>query len=504
MATHSYPPLDSASRSALYASMGTHFQGFNSLLEKNIVIIKALQKRCNKTKEEKFALALYELSAFVATVNLDIATFLRADFRSEHSNEKRINIRYVNVAVIEGYKYLGGAHNENPKHAKWNQFKMIAHELCDSQLNNDIANFDILLEEFKKTSVNKVNTYNRNLAIHYDQDPFKVYDYYMNLSEDIEIKHVNKFLKLIDALAYFLHTYIMKTKIERKPDEVTFMPADYRLFEQLNTLITQNHALFSVAGNFIETRSKDLDKIASYRQLPEYLFMQQDKKFQFAKKALAEKIKPILDIMKPGFLTLLIYLDLCTAIRAFLSSESYHEKQLNLRHIEVIVYEASRHLYGFNEKQRRKSIWQTLLLPFLRSATDPTLILLLVEIKEGLEKITSNENINNELLRECFVHYRYEKRDNIVTLFEESEKSIAVFEFHKARLLLEFLPKILKTNEAILSQKGDILKEQDLRKQQELIKNLRMPLSKITNPRQKAAFEKMLAPLLSSINKFFS
>lgn len=127
-------PATPETYSALYEKMGVHIEFFNSILQKTILKIKDLQQRQNKTKEENFVLALYEIYAFAATVNLDIATFLRADFRSNLPSEKRINIRYINVAVIEGYKYLGATKNEDQNNAKWEQFKVIANELSDSEL----------------------------------------------------------------------------------------------------------------------------------------------------------------------------------------------------------------------------------------------------------------------------------------------------------------------------------------------------------------------------------
>lgn len=68
-------PATPETYSALYANMGVYIEFFNLNLQKTILKIKDLQQRQNKTKEENFVLALYEIYAFAATVNLDIATF---------------------------------------------------------------------------------------------------------------------------------------------------------------------------------------------------------------------------------------------------------------------------------------------------------------------------------------------------------------------------------------------------------------------------------------------
>ena len=208
--------------------------------------------------------------------------------------------------------------------------------------------------------------------------------------------------------------------------------------------------------------------------------------------------------MKPGILVMLIYLDLCAAVRAYLSSESYCEQQLNLRHIEVIVYEGCKHLYGFNDTQQKKSFWQTTLSPLFANSNNEVTKKCLFEIQAGLLAIISDKTINNEALRECFVHYRYENRDNTVTLFEESQKSFAIFEFNKAQLLLDLLPKIIKINGEIMFQKNQTIKEQNQKKKEEIIASLRKPLDKITDTKKRDEFEKTLQPIIALITKIYS
>ncbi|MDO5419539.1 MAG: hypothetical protein Q4F50_05695 [Bacteroides sp.] len=503
MTLQSNQPASPESREALYKNMGKHIELFYPLLQKTIPIIKALQKLPTKTQEDKLVLALFELQAFIATVNLDIATFLRAEFRSEHSSEKRMNIRYINVVVIEGYKYLKAYCEEDRANAKWEQIRILARELQDLELSAGITTIDKLIAEFQKTYIHKTDIYNRNLAIHYDKNPFKIYEYYINLNEDIEVKRINNFFEIIDALICFLSKYIAKANIKLCCEEVS-MITDHSLIERINSVITREHTIFGVAGRAIETYSKILNKMAMYSKMPEYFSSQIGRKFNIDKNALTKELCPIISDIKPGILVIFIYLDLCTAVRAYLTSESHYEKQLNLRHIEIIVYEGCRHLYGFDDRQRSRSFWQTALFPALQNSEDSSIKELLEQIQNGLEKISLDDTINNCLLRECFVHYRYESRDNIIALFEESEKSIAVFEFNKAKLLLEVLPKIIEVNAKILSLKNQSIKEENRKKREELITTLRMPLDKIADKQKKEEYETMLQPIIDLITKIYS
>ncbi len=501
MTAQTKKPTSPEKNSSLYENLGVHIKFFHPVLQEKVSLIKDLQQYKEKTEKENFVLALCELQAFAATINLDLATFFRADIRSNLPSEKRINIRYLNVTVIEGYKYLVARHKENPNNAKWEQFKIIAKKVSDSELQNDITIFDNSLAEFKELYLKKENIDNRNLAIHYDKDPFKVYDYFISLDEDIEVNLAIKFLDLILKLNNLLNKCI--AKLEIKSDN-TSPNTDYSLIEQINSFFTNRDDIFSAAGKAIEMYSKGLDKMAIYRKLPDQFSAIIKEKFNIESDAIKKEFEPAFDDMKPGILIMLIYLDLCTATRAYFSSDSYYEKQLNLRHIEVIVYEGCRHLYGFNDTHRKKSFWQTTLSPLLANSNNEALRKSLLEIQEGLALITSDKTINNEALRECFVHYRYENRDNIVRLFEESQKSLAIFEFNKAKLLLDLLPKIIEINGEIMLYQKQAMKEQNKKKSEEITASLKKPLEMITDVQKKDEYEKMLEPLLERIAKIFS
>ena len=93
---------------------------------------------------------------------------------------------------------------------------------------------------------------------------------------------------------------------------------------------------------------------------------------------------------------------------------------------------------------------------------------------------------------------------NTVTLFEESQKSFAIFEFNKAKLLLDLLPKIIKINGEIMLQKNHTIKEQNQKKKEEIIALLRKPLDKITDTKKREEFEKTLQPIIALITKIYS
>jgi len=137
---------------------------------------------------------------------------------------------------------------------------------------------------------------------------------------------------------------------------------------------------------------------------------------------------------------------LTCALRAYLSSEYYFEKQLNLRRINIVVYEGFKHLYGYTENDHLKSFWHRNISSTLNDSTNPNLLDSLNKIERELKELASDNGINNKQLREYSVHYRYKVKDNIVALFYALVKSNPLIEINKSLKLINLLPKLLKIN----------------------------------------------------------
>lgn len=420
----------------MYDTMG---QNFTSFVPELCYCVSVLEKLDNKNTQDEdiqsFSRLLLKLHTFSMIINLDLSAFLRADFRTYSPPEKRCHLKYINTILIEGYNYLFGF-KRGKKYAIFKIIRQETEQICDNELIEDIENIEKEAIEFKNIYAQRADQDKRNLSIHYDSDPLKVYDLLCDISEDFEVKRVSAFLKVLDRIIYFNKKYMVKYKISTVG---TLEDLNIDIWEKINHF--ENTKLFNELEGATAHFSEKLDRVVSQCKKPQIIKdkLKLDNTFSDRFTSLVESIFPSIHIYY-------IYMDLVSTVRAFLSSEFYLEKQLNLRRIQIIVYEGFKHLYGYNENDKIKSFWNKCISSILKETKDSNLLKSLDEIEIELKKLESNKGIDSTVLRECFVHYRYKERDNVILLFNTLVKSNPLIEMNKALKLLELLPKLLKIN----------------------------------------------------------
>lgn len=370
-------------------------------------------------------------------MNLDLSTFLRANFRTISVPEKRFNLKYVNVITLEGYKYLFGF-GKDRDNAIWSKFKILAEQINDSELLTDINNIEQCAKEFENSYALSTDRDTRNISIHYDLDPLKFYDLLLLIGEDNEVNRVSAFFKIIKDILAFLHKYILKFQI---PLICSTDNYNIDVLERINYFPDENNKLFNELGAQITLHSNNLDSIVSDCKK---LKIVQDK-YNLGE-AFAERLQPMVTSIYPSIHIFYIFIDLASAIRAYFISEYYFEKQLNIRRINIIVYEGFKHIYGFTDKEHSKSFWQQNISSVLISSTDKNLTDSLTKIDKELKELAVDKGINDMQLRECSVHYRFKDRDNTLTLFHALVNANPLIEMNKAMKLLKILPELIKLN----------------------------------------------------------
>jgi len=213
------------------------------------------------------------------------------------------------------------------------------------------------------------------------------------------------------------------------------------MWEKINHFPDRNNKLFNELDGRLVNFAEHLENIVAHCKMPKFIQekLQLDNTF-------VEKLQPLVLSAFPGIHISFIYLDLTCALRAYLSSEYYFEKQLNLRRINIVVYEGFKHLYGYTESDHLKSFWHRNISSTLNDSTNPNLLDSLNKIERELKELASDNGINNRQLREYSVHYRYKVKDNKVALFYALVKSNPLIEINKSLKLINLLPKLLKIN----------------------------------------------------------
>ncbi len=418
----------------LYMNMGSNFSIFVPILYNYTQSLELSNKVGSRDEvEADLSDILLKLNTFCLLINLDLSTFLRADFRSHSTPEKRCNLKYINVILIEGYNYLFGFKRQK-KDALWRIFKNTAERVNDKELIIDIKNIDQQANDFRDIYAEKKDRGNRNLSIHYDSDPQKVYDLLLNLREDAEIKKMCAFFGILENINVLISKHILKYyKL------ISSSNKNINIWERINHFDDNNNKLFNELEGTITCYSNQLDSIISQCRVPKKI----QEKFELNNE-LTKRLTPFIKSVNPCIHILFIYLDLASAVRAYLSSEFYFEKQLNLRRVHIIVYEGFKHIFGYSERDNEQSFWSRNILPILKTTTDIDQLNKLENIEKELQKLASDKGITNLDLRECVVHYRYKERDNVIKLFHALVKLNPLIEMNKALKLLKLLPKLIE------------------------------------------------------------
>lgn len=439
----------------IYKSMGDNISSMYPSLLSSIKLYKELNAINEDSNRKNIWIDLVRIYYFVLFCHLDIVTTLRAEFRAITIWEKRIHLKYLNVIVTEMIKAMFGFSDD--KQCLWKRFNNDAGALLNEK---DKVKIEELITKFKETYCNSDSKDCRNYAIHYDDDPLKVYSYLCNLSEEAETEKVSKFLAILHELLLIIN----KLSYEQQLPLCYLQVTDNSFWERLNVFPDKNHALLSRTRNSVVSYWNTLDSIVKSYNLPNIVEQ------QFEIEGMSSQLQPLRETIHPGLHLLYIYIDICCAVIAYLSSEHYIERQLNLRHLNVIVYEGFKKLYGFpNSKNNQKEIgkndnlhfsfWKDILYPCLMSSHNDCLKNKAQEIDSQLQIIADDSTINDDDLRQMSVHIREKRNKDYIPRFTDKLIKMSPFlEMNKALKLLRLLPDIMKLNKEVTNIKYSDIK----------------------------------------------
>ncbi len=382
---------------------------------------------------------LAQLNVFNSIVTLDILSTWRANHRSESNVEKRFNIKYLSVRTIEGYRYLFGKDKRDTKFALLTKLKIIAEQIGDDDLIEDISILCSSSGDFTTNFYNSKDILSRNFSTHFDYDPIKFYDYLSSIiDDDIEVKRIGAFQAILIELSRVICKYSIKYKIDLFK---TLNEYDIEMKEVLNLFPDNDNSFFNQLSDMVMTFEKSLSAVYQTYKKPEKI-----SEIEGVPELDLNSICQVADNIFPAMHLHFIYLELACSVRAYLSSEYYLERQLNLRRINVIIYEGFKKIYGYTEQNQSISFWKSFISEKLKLSTDSDIASKITEIESQLQAIASDENINRENIRESSVHYRYKDRDNTVSLFEFTVNASPFIEFGIAHKLFDITPKIIQQN----------------------------------------------------------
>lgn len=375
-----------------------------------------------------------EIHSSVLYVILEVACAFRADFHSNLVVEKRVNLKYVVYITSEFFKAFFSSYNK--KKSQWDNVSVHLSSLNIDAINNGITEVNENIPLYKKLYYDKDKN-NRELAVHYDHDLIKLYEYIKGISEETEAQRLCAFMAMLQPLNNLLSLYSIlivlnvKGEVSSKLSEHGFEHEFFERFKEKNYL---------PIGKYIQLNSELLDKnmriYSSIERLPlNITSILGDEGVQ--------KLMAMREYANITILLLYIYIDLGTAIRNYLRSESFFEKRWNLIRVNLIIYEGWKKIYK-PQSSNDKSLWEQYILNSLIQVDDKEINNEVKAVNSLLGLYESDKIIEN--IRHKYVHIRKDKKNYLPDLFDELLKLNSCIELGKSLDFLNLLHRIISLN----------------------------------------------------------
>jgi hypothetical protein len=422
-------PATPETRQSLYENMGKTIDVFSPNLRRDIMLKKSLNKG-RLSKEHEVFDAFLSLIIYCQYTNIESASVLRACFRANLIAEKRYNIKWINCQIIEAYKHLYGYGSKKKKSLWISKIKPALETINDPELIKDMEDMESHIVAFGKNGITDKGK--RDLSYHYDLEPTFVYNMLIALSEEEEVQRLIKFMDLLGKISLFTSKYIRKYGIPTDVNQEPSTKYSFSLFE-IDIFQEKKGMIFSSSETMIENQSRRLDEFMLHQRIP-------DKFIQHFKDIDKESMTPLhqlIEVEKIAIQLIFLYIDIASALRAYISSEYAIERQLSLKQVNTIIYEGFNKLYKLDSSSDN-SFWNMYICPLMSETSNDAVLeefdLLnkeLIELKTNIKAYSNQRQLSVHLDRGISEAYFMLQEMNP---FEESVKAL---------LLLKFLSKLL-------------------------------------------------------------
>ena len=383
---------------------------------------------CNNYNDYK---RILEINSYVLYVIIEVACAFHADFKSSIAIEKRINLKYIVQIISEFFKVVFIPLRSNK--TLWNEVSVHLYSL-----GLDVAKFNIeeSIEKYDNDYFQKDKD-NRDITVHYDFDLVKLYEYLVNISEEKEARRLCDFMAITQPLNQLITLYsslIIKSIQAEDTSILLESNAEDILFKKLK------EELYPQIGSSLQHFAKLLDD-----NMHSYCFVEKlpNNLLSILGNSDLERIKAIHDYGKIAILLHYIYLDLGTAIRGYLQSESYIERRWNIIRINLIIYEGWKKIY-LQQSDNEKSLWEQYIYSPLSLIDDKLIKDEVDTINTLLDSYKDNKSIED--IRKSYIHLIDRKKDNLPNLLNDLITLKPYDELNKSLAFLKLLPRIIKLN----------------------------------------------------------
>lgn len=409
---------------------------------------------------------LRELRRDTSYILVDLHSALHSLLSTERPMEKRFHLMFISADMLECYKLLYNFGNKQ-KHTVW--FK-IGRELVDSNDINKNAQSEFLLKIYETISSmleaigNAQEKESRDLTYHYDDNLLKVYHCIIRF--DSEEKVIERMIQFIDVMRSILSFCNIAEDIESLKghtlppvinNNIPLFPFQTLIAEKLDREGKLREAL-----NVIINKTQRIDQVARLKE--ELENMQNYLQNNWPDSRMLE-LENMAAMSNTHLLLQIAMADIATATLAYLNAGCEHEYPLVLRRLTITRVSTLCHIYGYNEAEHEKSLWNaiTTMMPNTNEA-------LIEEVREIDKELNDLVNENDKADRLLYVHLldNKTKMSNVPLIVKKAENMNPFSEFDKAKMLINVMSRIQKFLKALMDELGRNAHEQAKKSKAEL------------------------------------
>lgn len=390
MSVENQMPASEETRKDLFDQLGLTIKVLTPVLKSQVQLTKILKSKIGNSyasiEKEKVLSILMSLGNYAQYLNLELISVLRSCFRAKHPTERRYNLKFINIVILEGYKHLYG-YKRLIKKSLWYSVSTLSEIINEEEFINDYLTLDKKIKQFGNDAI--TNKEQRDLGVHYDLDPIHVYDMLKELDEEEEVQRVLQFVDLLDRILSFSIKYQSKYFSDVKFDLNNNKKKEF-IYIDIDPFRKRNDEIYLMLEDHIEKQTVNLDYYRKLQDLPSSL------KDEF-------HIHQIVELTKANMQLMFLYVDLASASRAFIGSELECEKLIALKQIIIIIYEGFKKVYDV-DNTGVETYLSRYIQPIVENASDEKLHKQFIQLKEELD-LFCFEAKGLETKRHMSVHY---------------------------------------------------------------------------------------------------
>ena len=347
-----------------------------------LVLTERMRKLCNIKQQNIEAapdtISLLEIHASVLYAIIETAIILRADFRSRQNVERRAILKYMVFATHEFYKPL--FHKNG-----WNAIKKKLSECDNDSLKMELDRINCACQDYKVLYFNDGVKTQRDIVVHYDTDIDAIYNLWINVNEENEVKRASAFLEIAVPMNNLLGRLLPIDALELCTISLNSSSEEKDICFEMSKKLP-------ILEASIDKYADSLDFFMSKYSMCELFEKNQDSLFD---DIFIEKIKVVKEIIQPIGLVHFLYVDIVVSVKGYILSDNYIEGRWHLLRLYLIIYEGCNKLFG------KETLLKNIANHFMNNSKDYEKIQI---IEKNISTIMQDEDIKNT--RANYAHIR--------------------------------------------------------------------------------------------------